>query len=305
MLLLLYGDAAGAPYETKSATEVAKDLERRGGLVPFAYPNPFVEWEGIKEFPPGRPTDDSDQAAALAAWLVAHRGRQLDDLYQRFRRTVFDGVSPLQAVVPAIGAGKTTKRALEPLTYDLSQARPEGNEFPSNGALMRSAPLALFFGSVARVDADLVRAVCRVTHRSEGAYEATLAYVALLCALLEGASLHEAFVRSRPFVTADLETLWDNPQATPSDPARFPGRGAARLTLAVALYALTTSSAPSEGIMRAILVGGDTDTYAAVAGGLLGAYYGYAGISQPWRAVLLGSDVMLGLADELYTIATA
>jgi ADP-ribosylglycohydrolase len=50
--------------------------------------------------------------------------------------------------------------------------------------------------------------------------------------------------------------------------------------------------------------GGDTDTYAAVAGGLLGALYGYTLIPTEWVEVLSGQgfEVMWDIARRLYTI---
>ena len=47
-------------------------------------------------------------------------------------------------------------------------------------------------------------------------------------------------------------------------------------------------------------IGGDTDTYAAIAGGLLGAYYGYDAIPKDWRNSVLGRKVMEGYAEKLY-----
>ena len=40
-----------------------------------------------------------------------------------------------------------------------------------------------------------------------------------------------------------------------------------------------------------LLLGGDTDTNAAIVGGLIGAYYGIAGIPLDWIELLLSFDV--------------
>lgn len=40
-------------------------------------------------------------------------------------------------------------------------------------------------------------------------------------------------------------------------------------------------------VLKAVNLGGDTDTVAAVAGGLAGALYGYEGIPQEWRETLI------------------
>lgn len=308
LLGLLFGDAAGAPYETWSATRVAKDPFWLAGLSPFSYPNPWADETGIQTFPAGRPTDDSDQAVVLAKWLIACGGTDVESLFAAMRRNVLDRVSPLQAVVPALGAGTTTKRALAHRSYAEGlplRLRKAASEFPSNGALMRSAPLALFFGNLSRFDHHIVRTACEVTHLHPEATQYTAAFVALLTCLLSGQPVAEALASSEEFCPSDFLERWREPNRLPRNPEDSPGRGAARLTLEVALFALTTTDSLFEGVRAAIAVGGDTDTYAAVAGALLGAHYGPAGIPECWQIVLdrMGGCIMRPLAHQLYELS--
>lgn len=309
LVAVLYGDAAGAPYESWFREKILADLGVRGGLQPFDYRSPWPHEDDGTLRPAGLPTDDADQSTLLAQWLIAYRGKNPADLYQRLRWCVMGRKSPLQSRVLASGTGRNTKLMLESFpTYAESQRRPvNSGEFPSNGCLMRSAPLGLFFGSLAAIDPAVVRAACEVTHWHPLAYECTLAYVALLASLLEGHCPSEALRLSgkRYVQNPELRVVWESPTRTPEDPGRWPCRGAALFTLQVAVWALMTTSSFEEGIRKAIEVGGDTDTYAAVAGGLLGARYGVQGVPKIWSDTLLGGDVMFGLADQLYNIATA
>jgi ADP-ribosylglycohydrolase len=66
------------------------------------------------------------------------------------------------------------------------------------------------------------------------------------------------------------------------------------------LWALTTTENFTDGIYQSIIIGGDTDTYAAVAGSFLGARYGEDSILSAWKEKLLGDEVMLDIADRLY-----
>ncbi len=75
------------------------------------------------------------------------------------------------------------------------------------------------------------------------------------------------------------------------------------LSLRVAVWAATTADSFADGILKAISVGGDTDTYAAIAGGALGAHYGVESVPEAWREILQGREKMLSLADGLYAIA--
>src|SRR4051812_30844304 len=88
MVGVLAGDALGAPYEKKPASFVKDDLQKRGGLVAFAYESPFPS---ALIYPPGRPTDDSELTAALAESLVHAKGCDTDDQYRRYRAIAVEG----------------------------------------------------------------------------------------------------------------------------------------------------------------------------------------------------------------------
>ncbi|MDO8408068.1 MAG: ADP-ribosylglycohydrolase family protein [bacterium] len=296
------GDALGAPYETWSADKVREDMARRGGLAPFDYPNPWSKKEPPAMCPKGRPTDDSDHAAALAESLIANKGLNQEDLFYRLRRVVFDHVSPLWSG-KAFGAGSTTRNALRPATWEESHVRPydEGREYPSNGSLMRNAPMALYFDTFfdeRDIVGDIVR-MSEVTHRHPMAVECCVSQVFILKALLRGDSPTVAIANGRSVIPSFIDV---DLAATPRDPESWPGRGAAVLTLNVACWVLANSSDFREGLTKAVAIGGDTDTYAAVAGALLGAHYGYEGIPEEWCTVLLGHDKMVELAENLYRI---
>ena len=302
---VLCGDALGAPYETWKAVDVMRDLIARGGLVAFDYPNPWKKEGPPSIFSKGRPTDDSDHTAALAESLIERRAVDQEDLFMRLRSIVFDHKSPLWEG-RAYGAGKTTRNMLRPATWDESKALTGDDAFPSNGSLMRSVPLALFFGKRQRIDAKAVRSMSAVTHRHETAVECCDAYIQILVGILEGIPMRY-FMESLPETVAspELALVLANPYADARDPEVWPGRGAAVFTLHVALQAFMTEGIMSfhAGLTHAIVVGGDTDTYGAVAGGLLGARWGIEAIPQEWQEALIGREKMIDLADRLYALA--
>lgn len=304
---VLAGDALGAPYETMKSDEIKRDLEIRGGLTLFDYENPWKH-ESQLIFPKGRPTDDSDQTAALAESLIACRGLDERDVFSRLRSVTIDQKSPLWNGV-ACGAGRTTRTMLSPTTYEESQMLSSEGAFPSNGSLMRASPMSLFFAatfSAGGVDNRLVRRMSEITHRHPLAGDCCVAYAWILTMLLtvRRPNLDIAIATAR-FELDDnqvLAKLLDDPTVKPNDPSVWPGRGAAFLTLHVALWALLTTSSFREGIIKVVSFGGDTDTYAAVAGALLGAYYGVNSIPDEWKDSLIGCDVMEDLADKLLAL---
>jgi len=298
------GDSLGAPYETWVAADILADFERRGGLTAFDYVDPWGKHPEL--CPEGRPTDDADHNAVLAESLIATRGFDPVDFYRRLKRTVFEHVSPLwDGKIPA--SGQTTRDSLRPATYEESQARPfdPTKEIASNGSVMRCVALALLYESRGTVDYGVVERMAAVTHRHPQAIEATRVCIRILRALLDGESREHArgiaWFHHRG--DAEIRSILEDAPKMPRDPESWPGRGAAVLTLHVALWSLFTTDNFRDGITKAVSVGGDTDTYAAVAGGLLGAYYGIEGIPQDWQKVLIGRDKMIELADGLYDLA--
>lgn len=53
-------------------------------------------------------------------------------------------------------------------------------------------------------------------------------------------------------------------------------------SLEAALWCLGTSLSYSEAVLKAVNLGGDTDTIAALTGGLAGIKYGYDAIPAAW-----------------------
>ena len=53
-------------------------------------------------------------------------------------------------------------------------------------------------------------------------------------------------------------------------------------TLEAALWCLLNSNSYEKCVLKAVNLGEDTDTVAAVAGGLAGIYYGYGAIPEKW-----------------------
>ena len=61
-------------------------------------------------------------------------------------------------------------------------------------------------------------------------------------------------------------------------------------TLEAAIWCLLTTKSYKDCVLKAVNLGDDTDTVAAVAGGLAGALYGYDSIPQEWLQKLKRAD---------------
>lgn len=313
------GDSLGAPYETWRPNDVAHDISTRAGLNLFDYPNTRMEKPEEHILPAGMPTDDSEQTACLAMSLLACNGFDTEHFFDLLRSNVIDEQSVLWDG-KSTGAGGTTRKALSGDPALMEEAR--SNTIGTNGSLMRASPMALMlapilldvsnermFDSIRMQPAkDLVFAMSDVTHTHPHSKTACWIYVLVLASLLTGNN-PESALGDVDDIDASLKTnllairlgaRLKDPHDLPYDPGAFPMRGTAEFSLYVALYALKHATSFAHGIEIAIRVGGDTDTYAAIAGGLLGAHYGYEAIPANWRQTILGHDIMVDLATQMY-----
>jgi ADP-ribosylglycohydrolase len=60
-----------------------------------------------------------------------------------------------------------------------------------------------------------------------------------------------------------------------------------------------------EGALLAVNLGDDADTTSAVYGQLAGAFYGEDNIPAAWRDTIAQRELILGLADKLFTQGAA
>ena len=69
-------------------------------------------------------------------------------------------------------------------------------------------------------------------------------------------------------------------------------------TLQAALWCLLTTHSYHECVLKAVNLGSDTDTVAAVAGGLAGILYGAESIPEDWLRVLAKKEEIVRLCEN-------
>lgn len=177
---------------------------------------------------------------------------------------------------------------------------------------MRATPAAVYFAAAGRaVSMDAARRLSALTHRDPAAGEGAALFHALLHAALQGDdpldALPDALSHVHPAHRARYASVlapgWHPDQATGFNCAVWPCLGSA-------VWALRTTGSYEDALRAAIGLGGDTDTVAAVTGGLAGAVHGVGAISEHWIRVLhvplpgfgvraLRVDELRALAEEL------
>ena len=71
-------------------------------------------------------------------------------------------------------------------------------------------------------------------------------------------------------------------------------------TLEAAVWCLLTTNNYKDCVLKAVNLGNDTDTVAAIAGGLAGALYGYETIPQEWRDTLIKRVDIEAMCEQAY-----
>lgn len=153
-----------------------------------------------------------------------------------------------------------------------------------NGSLMRILPLAFVPG----ITDEMIGEVSAITHGHEISKEACIIYVRIAIALLQGKKLQEAIQKSVPDTSrfaslGMIETYTEN---------EISSGGYVMETLQAALWCLVKTDNYKACVLKAVNLGRDTDTTAAVAGGLAGILYGYDGIPAEWMEKLQRKDMI-------------
>lgn len=279
------GDALGAGYEF---AHIDPDLfpEMIGG--------------GLGGFAPGEWTDDTAQAVAIA-WVAAdgldlRTPEALDRIAQGFADWFADNPPDVgvQTRVVLSLAGRNPSGV--EMTAAARAVHEQSGRSAGNGSLMRTGPVALAYlhDPIGLVEAAM--GVSALTHHQDVAQEAC----ALWCLMIRHAVLTGEYPRFdqvaewMPNADRWRELL---AEAESHEPSQCTNNSWSVGALQAAWSAI--ANAPLAGgeydcgqlvetLQSAIRIGGDTDTVAAIAGGLLGARWGMSAIPADWRRILHG-----------------
>ena len=179
----------------------------------------------------------------------------------------------------------------------------QGGEYANgNGSLMRIHPFVLYAyfvmphetGDDHSLWMTLIRYASLLTHAHDRSVMACYIYGYILTSLLKEPT-RESLAAGIQFAGEDLNHLHEfehyarlfAPDFAALPEEEIKSSGYVVDTLEAAVWCLLTTDSYRDCVLKAVNLGGDTDTVAAVAGGLAGALYGYEGIPQAWRETLI------------------
>src|SRR5213593_2415717 len=295
LLGLVAGNQLGVPTEHLGTPEAIRK----------AFPNGVVD---LAPPPKNSPyDDDAAMALLLGESLLASKGFDANDVARRWVKWM---------KVDGRGIGITTKRALtlidrgkEPFEAGRLANQENPGRSAGNGSVMRCIPVALRYHD----DPDrLIRVSTQqaaITHADERCTWGAAAVNLAARELLHG---NQHFVEEvlhrlqggapRALVEAIGRVPWEHESDLPITAAG--GSGYVVHCVEIAFWCAMHRPSLEAALISLAEAGGDTDTNAAVAGALLGARDGEAGIPPRWLEQLGHARGVSALAERLIAAAS-
>lgn len=272
---------------------------------------------GTHPVPAGAWSDDTSMSLTALDSLI-EKGVDYNDMMQRFAKWFLFGKYTPTGEVFDIGFScmKAIRTYLDLQDRSALLCGGSAETENGNGSLMRINPICLFLyakGAKKETAIEIVHNVSALTHAHARSKVACGIYAYVLWELLKnpckqsavnGLSLAENdyFVKKvygeefaderalRECISMrSLEIDFQSGKVSyrPQKEESIASDGYVVNTLDAAIWCLITTASYEECVLKAVNLGDDTDTMAAVAGGLAGALYGYNAIPQEWKNTLL------------------
>lgn len=289
---LVVGDALGVPVEFKKRdTYTVTDM--------MGY--------GTYNQPPGTWSDDSSLTLATLDSMAKLGKIDTADIMQNFFYWLNEGkFTPYGEVFDVGGA---TRRAISRFANGKkpSQCGGKTRMDNGNGALMRILPIAMLPKNYPEKESEVL-SVIHLTHAHFISDFACKVYVIIVENLMAGLNKEEAISKGIQSIYENIESLSMLNEFFVLSHIKGLKRtfvkssGYVVDTLQAALWCFLNTDSYRDCVIAAVNLGEDTDTVAAVAGGLAGILYGCggkSGIPEEWIAQIPRRDWIKGLCKKL------
>ena len=304
---LAVGDALGVPVEFQDRELLKK------------FPVIDMREYGSHNQPKGTWSDDSSLTFCLAESLC--KGYDINDIAYNFvlwrkeflwtpHGKVFDiGIATNSAI-------HSIEKGTKPLLAGGKTEKDNGN-----GSLMRILPL-LFYIKDMNISKrfEIISDVSSITHAHIRSKISCFIYLEFALQILKGKNKVEAYESMKKNVN---DFLLFNPICSQTELDKFHkilenkvgnyeiiklstlkekeicSGGYVLDSLEASLWCFLNSNSYEETVLKAVNLGGDSDTTGAIAGGLAGLFYGYEAIPEDWLNVLARKNDIANLCNKL------
>ena len=306
MMGVVVGDALGMPVQFADRVELKIN------------PVKTMEGYGTYNMPPGTWSDDSSMALATLDSIRENGEVNYSDICERFYRWLFFG--EYTPAGKAFDQGNTCVEAI--CNYvrekDYRTCGKTGEMANGNGALMRIMPACLYaYEKVLSEEWDVKQAiecvhqVSALTHNHLRSKMACGIYYFMIKNIMEGCgSLLErlqngvedavSFYHGDIVNNVELEyyaRLFHLDEFAKNKEDAIKSSGYVVDSLEAAVWSLITTDTLEDGLLKAVNLGGDTDTIGAIAGGLAVLFYGYDRVPEEWRKKIIKEEEIIALCE--------
>ncbi len=294
------GDALGVPVEFKSrdylTTNPVKDYLE------------YLCWNQ----PAGTFSDDSSMMFCTAESLT--RKYDIEDIGQTFVKWYQNGYWGAHDKVFDIGG--TTRRSLHRIIKG-EKAKFSGEFFPENngnGSLMRILPLVFFLYKEEDINIrfNVIKEVSSITHAHFRSIISCFIFVEFGILLLSGENKVSAYSNMQKKVNDFIALNGFNKEEVKlferilnNKLYKYPieeinSKGYVLDSIESSIWCFMNSNSYSESVLSSVNLGGDTDTTAAINGGLAGMYYGWNNIPEKWINGIAKKEEITDLVSRFY-----
>ena len=309
------GDALGVPVEFMPREELKE--------------NPVTNMQGYGTYPMPKGCWSDDTSMALCALDAFEEGKlNFDKVMVNFARWYYqDLFTPTGEM---FDVGNTCSIAIERYMKENISWRECGltdERSNGNGSLMRIHPFVLYtyrLDTNIKTKIEIIELASGLTHAHPRSKMACGIYAFVLWELLDDERVHgnketvrRAIRKARRYYArqpefdffslrlcrqiADIDHIWEDVdtyhRATEED---IISDGYVVHTLEAAIWCLHRTNSYKDSVLKAVNLGDDTDTVAAITGGLAGAMYGYDAIPEDWRNTLIKRDYIEELCEKAF-----
>ena len=281
------GDALGVPVEFYSRNELEEE--------------PVVDMReyGTYRQPKGTWSDDSSMTLATMYSIVNKEGIDYADIMDEFCRWAFEGEHTPHG--ERFDIGNTTRRGLERYRNGAEPLKSGGTSTHDNGngSLMRVLPLAY----IPEIDYETIENISSLTHGHDRSKIACVLYVEIAKSMLnDDLTIDEHINKACDKIKshyADNEELEEFNRIFNDDFSEGIRSGGYVIdTIETVIYCLKNTDSYKDAVLKAVNLGIDTDTNAAICGGLAGIYYGFDAIPIDWIESIVRLDEILSLCER-------
>lgn len=301
---LCVGDALGVPVEFIGRETLKRD--------------PVVDMRsyGTYNQPAGTWSDDTSMTLCLVDSLAG--GLDYNDIMTKF--LAWYSENEYTPFGETFDVGNATRAAIIRFTEGRPALECGGtSEYDNgNGSLMRILPIVFYLQSkygdnfYEKDEAfEIIHNVSKLTHAHKRSKIGCGIYISIAAMILKGKDLKEAIeqgidksmehYKKHGDFLEELEHYkrLESEYFAKLAEDQISSSGYVVYTLEASIWCLLNTTNYKDCVLKAVNLGKDTDTVAAVAGGLAGVYYGYEGIPEEWKSVIVKREYVEELCEGL------